>query len=104
MLRNPNTIPKEDILIEDPAMEPFFISKAKSGAGGFTVFERVIKGANDTAYIRTVCYPSTFTSALRTVAKELLNSGEQTKYSSVKEYMQKWDAITTKMEHIVSID
>ena len=46
MLRNPNTIPKEDIIIEDQAMEPFFISKAKSGAGGFTVFERVIKGVN----------------------------------------------------------
>jgi len=27
MLRNPNTIPKEDIIIEDQAMEPFFISK-----------------------------------------------------------------------------
>jgi hypothetical protein len=51
-----------------------------------------------------VCYPSTFTGALRTVAKELLNSGEKTKFTSVKEYMQKWDAITTRMEHIVSID
>lgn len=104
MLRNPNTIPKDDIIIEDAAMEPFFISKAKSGAGGFTVFERVIKGENNTHYIRTVCYPSTFTSALRTVAKELLNSGEKTKFTSVKEYMQKWDAITTRMEHIVSFE
>jgi hypothetical protein len=104
MLRNPNTIPKEDIIIEDPAMEPFFISKAKSGAGGFTVFERVIKGENNTHYIRTVCYPSTFNGALRTVAKELLNSGEKIKYTSVKEYMQKWDSITTRMEHIVAID
>ena len=104
MLRNPNTIPKEDIIIEDPAMEPFFISKAKTGAGGFTVFERVIKGENNTAYIRTVCYPSSFNGALRTLAKELLNSGEKTRYSSVKEYMQKWDAITTRMEHIVAVD
>jgi len=104
MLRNPNTIPKEDIIIEDPAMEPFFITKAKSGAGGFTVFERVIKGEKNTAYIRTVCYPSTFTGALKTVARELLNSGEKVRYTSVKEYMQKWDAITTRMEHIVSFE
>ena len=85
-------------------MYHLFISKEKSGAGGFTVFERVIKGANDTAYIRTVSYPSTFNGALRTVAKELLNSGEKVKFTSVKEYMQKWDAITTRMEHIVAID
>ena len=35
MLRNPNTIPAGDTIIEDPAMEPFFITNSSSG--GFTV-------------------------------------------------------------------
>ena len=42
MLRNPNSIPAGDILIQDPVMEPFFITKSQSG--GYTVYERVEKG------------------------------------------------------------
>ena len=56
MLRNPNSIPDGDTIIQDPVMEPFFIAKSQSG--GYTVYERVIKGENKTEYIKTVCYPS----------------------------------------------
>ena len=46
MLRKPDSIPAGDTLIEDPVMEPFFISKSSSG--GYTLYERVVKGDNNT--------------------------------------------------------
>ena len=50
MLRKPDSIPAGDTLIEDPVMEPFFI--CKSSSGGYTLYERVIKGENKTPYIK----------------------------------------------------
>ena len=63
MLRRPDSIPATDTVIEDPAMEPFFITN--SASGGYTVYERVIKGDNNTPYIKTVCYPGNFSYALK---------------------------------------
>ena len=68
MLRRPDSIPASDTVIEDSAMEPFFITN--SSTGGYTVYERVIKGENNTPYIKTVCYPGNFTFALKRVAEE----------------------------------
>lgn len=102
MLRNPNTIPAGDTVIEDPAMEPFFITNSPSG--GFTVYERVNRGKNDNAYLRSVCYPSSFNSALRTVAKELLNYSSKKQYSTVKEYISTWNVIQEKMKTITTLD
>ena len=84
MLRNPNSIPDGDTIIQDPVMEPFFIAKSQSG--GYTVYERVIKGENKTEYIKTVCYPSNFGGALKTVAREILNGDPTKKVYSLKEY------------------
>jgi len=103
MLRNPDTIPVTDTVIQDPIMEPFFITKSSSG-GGFTVYERVIRGENQKAYLRTVCYPSNFNSALKTVAKELLNHSEKKQYDSVKEYIKSWNDIEQKMKTIATLD
>jgi hypothetical protein len=102
MLRNPNTIPATDTIIEDPIMEPFFITKSSS-VGGFTVYERVTRGENSKAYIRTVCYPSNFNSALKTVAKELLNHSDKKHYNTVKEYIQSWNEIEEKMKTITAL-
>ncbi len=71
MLRRPDSIPAGDTVIEDTVMEPFFV--AKSSSGGYTVYERVIKGDNNTPYIKTICYPATFNYALIAVSRELLN-------------------------------
>ena len=101
MLRNPNTIPAGDTIIEDPVMEPFFITHSSSG--GYTVYERVNRGKDDKAYLRTVCYPSTFNYALRAVAKELLNFGGTKHFSTVKEYIDEWNSIQEKMESITTI-
>lgn len=102
MLRNPNTIPAGDTIIEDPAMEPFFITNSSSG--GFTVYERVNRGKDDKAYLRSVCYPSSFNSALRTVAKELLNYSSKKQYSTVKEYINTWNDIQERMKTLTTLD
>ena len=102
MLRNPNTIPADDTLIEDPIMEPFFITKSSSG--GYTVYERVNRGKDDKSYLRTVCYPSTFNYAIRAVSKELLNTAEKKHFTSIKEYINTWNEVQEKMRTMTTID
>lgn len=100
MLRKPNSIPAKDVIIKDPVMEPFFISRSQTG--GYTVFENVTKGENNTEYIKTVCYPSNFSNALRAVARELLNYStgkEQTEYT-LKEYAARWDEVNKSIASV----
>ena len=101
MLRSPDSISKNDQIIEDPQMEPFFLTKAVTG--GFTVFKRVEKGEKNKKYIETICYPSTFNSALKVVAKEQLNYSSKKKFNSVREYLDEWKAIKAEMELIANI-
>lgn len=101
MLRRPDSIPAGDTVIEDPVMEPFFI--AKSSSGGYTVYERVIKGENDTPYIKTICYPATFNHALKVVSRELVNTNKNY-YTSIKEYISEWKEIQEKMVSLTDID
>ncbi len=97
MLRNPNSIPTTDTLIQDPAMEPFFITRSQTG--GFTVYERVNKGENNTEYIKTISYPSNFGNALQTVAREILNvSGKQ---YDLKSYVKRWEDVKNSLLSIV---
>ena len=97
MLRNPNTIPVGDTVIEDSTLEPYFI--VNSTSGGYTVFERVNRGKDDRAYLRSVCYPSTFNHALKVIAKEKLNTSENNHYTSIQEYISKWESITKSIEN-----
>lgn len=101
MLRSPNSIAKEDKIIEDPAMEPFFITKAK--LGGYAIYKRVKKGKNSTEYIQNFGYPSNFNSALKLVSKLLLNTSKNKKYSSIKEYLSEWNEIKNRMESITDL-
>lgn len=102
MLRRPDSIPVGDVIIQDPVMEPFFIAKSQSG--GYTLYERVIKGDKDTEYIKTVCYPGTFNHALKRIASEKLNSGENNIYNSLKDYVDRWESIQKEMLSMTSID
>ena len=102
MLRRPDSIPAGDTVIADPVMEPFFISKSQSG--GYTVYERVVKGDKKTEYIKTVAYPATFNSALKRVASELLNNSNNKQYNSVKEYINEWQKIDERMKFLTSIE
>ena len=101
MLRNPNSIPSGDTIIQDKVMEPFFITKSQSG--GYTVYERVVKGENNTEYIKTICYPSTFNYALKTVATEILNNGDTNTYS-LTEYVNRWETINESMKSLTKIE
>src|SRR5210317_747782 len=97
MLRNPESIPASDTLIQDPVMEPFFITRSQTG--GYTVYERVIKGDNDTEYIKTLGYPSKFGNALQMVAREKLN--ENGKTYDLKSYMERWEDIKNSLTSIL---
>ena len=97
MLRRPDSIPSTDTIISDPVLEPFFISK--SSTGGFTVYERVIKGENNTAYIKTIGYPSNFGNALKCVAREILN--EEGKTYTLKEYVKRWESVENSLTSII---
>tara|TARA_A100001201_G_C4047997_1_gene188780 strand:- start:53 stop:349 length:297 start_codon:yes stop_codon:yes gene_type:complete len=97
MLRNPDSIPTSDTKIQDPVMEPFFITRSQTG--GFTVYERVIKGDNDTEYVKSLGYPSTFGHALKMVAREILNKEGET--FTIKEYVERWESVQKSLTSIV---
>jgi hypothetical protein len=97
MLRNPNSVPSSDTVIQDPVMEPFFITRSQTG--GYTVYERVTKGENNTEYIKTISYPSNFGSALKTIAKEMLNEGGKT--YDLKSYVKRWEDVKNSLTSIL---
>jgi len=98
-LRRPDSIPEGDTVITDPVLEPFFISK--SSTGGYTVYERVTKGENDTEYIKTICYPGNFGYALKTIAEEKTNSANNKTYTSIQDYVLKYKSYQEKITSIV---
>tara|TARA_R100000951_G_scaffold111282_2_gene110099 strand:- start:1023 stop:1325 length:303 start_codon:yes stop_codon:yes gene_type:complete len=99
MLRRPDSIPNGDTIISDPILEPFFISK--SSTGGYTVYERVIKGDNDTEYIKTVCYPGNFGYALKAIVEEKTNMDNNRTFDTIKEYINVYKSYQTKITSIV---
>ena len=99
MLRKPDSISASDTVITDPALEPFFVSRSQTG--GYTLYERVIKGDNNTEYIKTVCYPANFSYALKKVAEEKLN--QKKSYNSIKEYVNTYENISKTMTNIINI-
>ena len=97
MLRRPDSIPDSDTLIEDKVMEPFFVSVSSSG--GYSVYERVTKGENNTEYIKTLGYPSNFGNALKMIARELTN--EEGKTFTLKEYLSRWENVKNSLTSVM---
>ena len=64
-----------------------------------SVYERVIKGENKTAYIKTIGYPSNFGNALKCVAREILN--EEGKTYTLKEYVKRWESVENSLTSII---
>ena len=95
MLRRPDG----DTIISDPILEPFFVSK--SSTGGYTVYERVIKGENDTKYIKTVCYPGNFGHALKSIVEEKTNMSNNKTFNSIKDYINVYKSYQHKITSIV---
>tara|TARA_X000001316_G_scaffold8434_1_gene2231 strand:- start:329 stop:640 length:312 start_codon:yes stop_codon:yes gene_type:complete len=102
MLRNPDSIPTGDTIIEDPILEPYFITKSQ--AGGYVVYKRVVRGENDNEYLQSLGYPSTFNYSLKMVAKEMLNDGSERHYTSIQDYIKEWEKIQNKLGNLTSID
>ena len=99
MLRNPDSIPSSDTIIQDPVMEPYFITRSQTG--GYTVYERVIKGENNTEYIKTVCYPGNLGYALKTIAEEKTNHSKN--YSTIKDYVLKYKSYQDQITSIMGV-
>ena len=97
MLRKPDSIPASDTVISDPALEPFFITRSQTG--GFTLYERVVKGENNTEYIKNISYPSNFGNALRAIAREKLN--EEGKTYDLKSYVERWEDVKNSLTSIL---
>ena len=97
MLRKPDSIPANETIIQDPVMEPFFITRSQTG--GYTVYERVVKGENDTPYIKTIGYPSNFANCLQSDAREILN--EEGKTYNLKEYVDRWESVKESLTSIL---
>ena len=99
MLRKPDSIPSNETIVEDPVMEPYFITRSQTG--GYTVYERVIKGENNTEYIKTICYPGNFGYALKTIAEEKTNHSKN--YSTIKDYVLKYKSYQDKITSIMGV-
>lgn len=102
MLRNPNSIPKDDTIIEDPVLEPFFITR--SSIGSLAVYERVVAGPKKNRYIKNISYPSSFRYALKVIATEKLNRYSDTKKFGLKEYIDRWDEISKEITSSIKGD
>lgn len=99
MLRRPDSIPSGDTIISDPILEPFFVSK--SSTGGYTVYERVVKGDNNTEYIKTICYPGNFGYALKAIVEEKTNMSNNKNFSSIKDYISAYKNYTQQITSII---
>tara|TARA_A100001201_G_scaffold143339_2_gene144573 strand:+ start:4104 stop:4418 length:315 start_codon:yes stop_codon:yes gene_type:complete len=95
MLRKPNSIPKGDTIIEDKAIEPYFL--VKSQVGGYVIYKRVVRGVNNTPYLKTICYPGNFTQALKLVSEEILNDGDKKTYNSLQNYISEYKSIEERI-------
>lgn len=96
MIRKADSLKPTDKIIQDPVMEPFFITKALGS--GYTVYERVQK--KKTQYLKTVGYPSNFNHALKMVARELLDSNETAEYESLQQYISEYKSIQEKLSSL----
>lgn len=78
-------------LIQDDILEPYFI--VRYAEGGFGVMKTRTDGKGNLRF-KALCYPSSFTGCLDTVAKEQLH-GEGQYYDSIQEYIENWKKIST---------
>lgn len=101
MLRKPDSISANDILIEDTLIEPFFITK--SPGSGYTLFERVETGKDSNQYIKTVGYFSNFGNCLKRISKELISYKTQDRYSSIKDYLKTYSELESQIRTLTEI-
>ncbi len=91
--------------IFDERIEPFFIVKGNSGE--YLVCEETttssdhhLSNGEDKTVVKVHSYPSTFNNALRSIIhRKTLQEGEH--YTSINEYIEKFDSIMDNMRNLV---
>ena len=93
-------------IIKDPVLEPYYIGR---DSHCYTVYEVITpdsdrlrsKSSKGENYEKPVAHYSKFGSALNKVAEcQLHNSKEN--YDSVKEYLDRWDELKSKLEILIN--
>lgn len=85
---------KDDTLIEDPVIYPYFIVSYHEN-GGFAVCKGRESERRGVTY-SVLCYPSTFTRCLEVISQSLANEPGK-RYESIKEYVDNWKKISDKI-------
>ena len=98
-------LPKTHKYIYDESIEPLFLGKDSTANSGYILYLRKDveqkDGKGSIQYAKVLCYPSTFSNALKAIARESLNVKGSSEYSSIKEYIKEWKQIEQKMESLV---
>lgn len=100
MEKKEEIIKKEDVVIKDPLLEPYFITS--SIHGGYTVLEKVPKKTKEGYYLRPICYPSTLPRALEIIASMHFHKKKKY-YDSIKEYIAEWKETLDSFKKSVKI-
>ena len=90
-------------IIRDPLLEPYFIGK---DAYCYTAYEVITpqkkyleKGSLGKDYEKPIGHYKDFSNALEAIMKHQLNEKNR-EYSSIQEYLDKWDKIKKKLNNI----
>jgi hypothetical protein len=93
-------LPKNEIIIEDPLLEPFLITRSKTGS--FNVYEKRTNPKGTAIYLKPLCFSTSFATTVRKVIVELANQGEPGQVRNLREYLSNWDAIAEKVQKALS--
>lgn len=89
------------ILIEDPTIEPYVITQEKHV--GFCITERSIRhsktGADPVEYLKPICYPTSIEGALEYILRNKMCDKEN--YSSISEYISEYRKIKESIYSIL---
>jgi len=92
----------EDILIEDPLIEPFFIGVSPLAGSGYTLYEK-FKNQKGEIDHKIVCYPSTFNFALKAIGKRKFIQDAVGKFT-IKQWIERWETIQKSLENITLVE
>ena len=92
--------------IKDPSLKPYYIGR---DSHCYTVYEIITpsgerlrtEDSKGDDYEKPVAHYSHFGSALNKIAECQLHSGKEN-YSSVKEYLDRWDELKSKLEILIN--
>jgi hypothetical protein len=95
---------KNIITISDPGLFPYVIGKDVAH-GGYVVYQQVTtentKDKEERKYLKTLCYPNSIQNALRAIIREKVKDDNKVEYTSLKEYLHRWEEISKSISNLV---